>query len=427
MPSVPPVLSLLARSPLPESPLAVVDGPRTQATPALQAVAAFDVLARLHGALDVPGLYAAAVEAVERLCRGSVAALFQASDEAGMLTLAAAGPGWRSAERDAPAWLAPLSGALADLVRSELPVVGRLVGDVQASPFLAAYPCGDSRRRVVLVVAWSAGAAGRAEAGVAERVAQHVGLAAERLHAAVGLQEAAAAMSSAQRDLVRGHAERTLASLAGGTAHELNNALSVLLGVSECVLAGDALDAQTRRDVEDLHEVAAKVGRLAQRLAFIARVPRDAEAEDVDLGDLLQALVERARAEGSQVEWHDARRATPGGTAMVPAVQADLTEVLGALLRLHVESGGAAVQVRDSAGGPVVVTEVTAGGADPDDPFGLCYSRRTRWRGPVLAACRRVAAAHGWTLDVVPREGPRHRVELTLAPPVPAPGRPCLS
>jgi hypothetical protein len=58
------------------------------------------------------------VSEVERLVPSGVAAVFRCDPADGVVVRAAAGPRWRTAEHEVPAWLRPHSRALADLVRS---------------------------------------------------------------------------------------------------------------------------------------------------------------------------------------------------------------------------------------------------------------------------------------------------------------------
>ena len=64
---------------------------------------------------------------MERALPGAAAALFTCGPPSPVVSLRAAGHRWRSAERDSPAWLAGLTGAIAGLVRSQAPVSGALV------------------------------------------------------------------------------------------------------------------------------------------------------------------------------------------------------------------------------------------------------------------------------------------------------------
>lgn len=381
--------------------------------------ALLDAVAKLHTVDDLPALRVAAVEAAERLCRGSAAALFTVCQDSSMLALLAAGPGWRSAERDAPAWLAPLSGPLADLVRAEAQGPGRLVrGRSTDGPDVALHACGSGPdARWALLVAWPTGLAARpADLAAIDRLAAHLDIAVRRLEALTGWRDTAQTMRAAQSELVRAHAERAATSLARGTAHELNNSLSVLLGVSECLLMAGGLDAQGRADVEAIHDAACKTARLAQRLSFVARSVRDGDPGPVDLGELLAAAIERLRTEEPSLQVAvETGASVASGPCVVWAHPADLAEVAGALVRLHVESSGGPVTLEANRSDICLVTEAPASTpADDADPWALCYSRRTRWRGPVLAACRRIALGHGWRLLLEAGDGPRQRVVLAL-------------
>ncbi len=62
------------------------------------------------------------VEDLERLVPNSVAAFFQSDSTASITTRLAAGPRWRTAEQEAPAWLAPYARGLALAARTVTPL-----------------------------------------------------------------------------------------------------------------------------------------------------------------------------------------------------------------------------------------------------------------------------------------------------------------
>lgn len=403
------------------APLRVIDDAAPHGGSREQVQGLLDSVTRLHELDDLQALWSAAVESAERLCRGCAAALFTVCPESSTLALWAAGPGWRSAERDAPAWLAPLSGALADLVRADTKVAGRLVHHAGAgNPDVAVFPCGTGPdNRCMLMIAWPPGLAARSgDIATLDRLARHLATAARRLEAMGEWRSAADAMRSAQSELVRTHAERAAASLAGGAAHELNNALSVLLGVSECLLAIGGLDATAQADVAEIHSAAGKTARLAQRLSFVARSARSGDAGPVDLEDTVNTAAARLRAAGVSLPLEKVAGKTHAiGPREVWTHPGDLAEAVGALLQLHAESAAGEPARLDTGGSEDVrlVTRAPAqSGSDPDDPWGICYSRSSRWRGPVLSACRRLADAHGWRLTLEPSADGRQHVVLSL-------------
>jgi hypothetical protein len=195
----------------------------------------------------------------------------------------------------------------------------------------------------------------------------------------------------------------------------------VLLGVSELLLASDALDPQARGDVEAIHGAARATARLAQRLAFIGRPSREGDADLVDAVQVVSRAAERVRAEreGAAAD-QPFRLEASVGEALVLAVSGDLADTVTSLLRLQAEAGGRARL--EIVGGEVAL--VTEGPAVPGfaegDATVAAYTRATRWRGPVLAACRRVAQAHGWRFVVEAAGSARQRI--TLAVPLASPG-----
>jgi hypothetical protein len=66
------------------------------------------------------------VEHVEHLLPAAAAAIFACDEDAVLVTRCAAGPRWRTAEQDPPAWLAPQSQALSQAVRAGSPLAGEV-------------------------------------------------------------------------------------------------------------------------------------------------------------------------------------------------------------------------------------------------------------------------------------------------------------
>jgi hypothetical protein len=66
------------------------------------------------------------VEEIERLVPDGAAALFHCDADAEILTRRAAGPRWRTAERDVPCWLGPYGRPLAQGIRSAASLIGEM-------------------------------------------------------------------------------------------------------------------------------------------------------------------------------------------------------------------------------------------------------------------------------------------------------------
>jgi hypothetical protein len=92
-----------------------------------QARALVEAIYDLQDGLPACVLEARIVQHVERLVDGSAAALFRCEAGEDVLTRRAAGPRWRTAEQDTPAWLARDTLALARLVRTATPMVAEIV------------------------------------------------------------------------------------------------------------------------------------------------------------------------------------------------------------------------------------------------------------------------------------------------------------
>lgn len=377
-----------------------------------------EAVARLHAAgEDLPALHGATVECVERLFRGCAAALFVTSREPVVTTLCAAGPGWRTAEREGPSWLAPVSKGLAELVRADARVAGRLArGRDSHGPDLVLQPLyADEEQRHVLAVAWPCGAPSRAaELTTLDRLTPFLTAALRRAHLVAGWRHTTAALREAQAELVSAHSRRAAGAVASASAHDLNNALMVLLGLSDNLLASGHLDGRTRRDLESMQATMRGLTRLSEQLAFLARQPRPGEAATVSLQDLVAEAVGRVNGAGRRQTALRFRGLSEVG--LVFAGSMDLAGTVAALVRLHANVPDAEVLVEDGSGEVLVVFDAPADQADPGSHSAAALPRAigSGWRAPVLEACRQHARAHGWRLEVTQSTGGRRRVVLAV-------------
>jgi hypothetical protein len=251
-----------------------------------------DAIARVHSARDTAAIQGVCVEVVERTLPGAAAALFGMRPGAPIVGLLAAGHRWRTAERDAPAWLARLSGPIANLVRSQERVSGGLVRTggpeepvpegglhvAQAPVIVGGQPWGS------LVVVWPAAECARAaDTWFVQHLASQVGLALGHVAATAEFHRSLASLQDAQRALVRAEQPDVANELTSGVADDLNSTLTTVLGVTEWLLHSQVLAPEARSDIEAVRNAAADAAHLVQRLQIVGhRVPAgDRDTEDL--------------------------------------------------------------------------------------------------------------------------------------------------
>lgn len=373
----------------------VARDPLDAAAPLLAAIA------RLHDESDAARIERAVVDGVERIVGGAVAAVFRTASDQSFVALCATGPAWRSAERDAPAWLAPLTGSLADLVRADVSADGAVLrgAPLAGGADVAHLPLGvDGDGRRSLVVLWTPPTRARlVDHRVLSCLATHAALALRRARSAAERRTADSIVREAESEIVRQHGHEVARAMAGGAAHDLNNALAVLVGLSECLLASPDLDPAMREDLVEMQHSIDGLTRMAERFAFIGRQPGRPEGDTVDVGRVFEECVQEVRRTRDPALDAHPFEIEPSPSIHTVANAADLHALLLAFVRTLTQWGPAHARIEADAARIVVTVDVMAP-ADAE-PFSVLYTREARWRRPTLATCRRIAAAHGWSLS----------------------------
>lgn len=240
-----------------------------------------------------------------------------------------------------------------------------------------------------------------------------------------------------ERHLARAQRLNTLATLAGGVAHDFNNQLAVVLGNAELLSGALPDDLGARRSLTDLRQAAERCAALTRNLLAFGR-RASADPEPVDLKRALAGLEELLRAGtpatiGLEVD-------VDGGT---PAVQADPAQLEQIVINLVANArdairGSGVVRVSsrsrpldaataarlEVAPGRYVELEVSDDGAGMDaetrerafDPFFTTKARRTG-AGLGLAVVYGAVRSHGGQIELEsePGRGSRFRVLLPEA------------
>jgi len=144
------------------------------------------------------------------------------------------------------------------------------------------------------------------------------------------------------------HAQKmdAIGRLAGGVAHDLNNALTTIAGYTELALSELADTHPARSDVEEIRRAAARAEAVTRKLLAFSRRQQLFESREFDLNDVIQTLTRLLdRTLGDNVALRT--QLAPG----LPPVTGDPGQIEQAIVNL-------AVNARDAMpdGGTIVIT-----------------------------------------------------------------------
>ena len=174
--------------------------------------------------------------------------------------------------------------------------------------------------------------------------------------------------------------------LTGGVTHDLNNALTAIVGYTELALAALAVDHPAREDVAEIRRAAARAESVTRRLLAFSRKTLF-EPRTLDLGETLDGLARLlSRVLGDNIVL---RTSIPPS---LPPILGDLGQVEQAIINL-------AMNARDTMpqGGEVVLA---ASVDDVDDAFARAHVPMPPGRYVVLAV---TDTGHGISADVQAR------------------------
>ena len=397
--------------------------------------ALLDALARVHAVEDGGSIEMIGVEAVERAMPGAAAAVFALAEDVDLLTLRAAGPRWRTAERDGPPWLTPLAGEVARTARAPQPLRGRLlrtVAAVREVDVIQVPLCVPGRPRGALVVVWPPLCPAReGDFWWVDRFGAHLELALRRHVRDAEVQGVLIALRRAQADLVRSQQVRAVGALAAGVVHDLNNSLTTILGLSDWLLQAPGLEADARADIEAVRAAGGDVKSLSDHLAFMARQARPGHRVRLELCEVLNAALAAIGPAVAQRERSRTRVTLDvdqrGGHTAVVGDLLQLGDLVAHLLHtaLAATPAGGRIAIGLEADGDLAQILVADQGCGFDaaaqaEIFDPVYSKARSWLNLGLSACWGIADSHGGrlTADTL-RDGGRL---VTLALPA-APSR----
>ena len=236
-----------------------------------------------------------------------------------------------------------------------------------------------------------------------------------------------------EQQLIQSEKLAAMGQMIAGVAHELNNPLTAILGVSE-LLREQATDEAARRHLDLAHRQARRAAHIVQSLLVFSRpsAPGKVRLNVAELIERTLQLHEQSlRANKIAVDFKP--------RANLPAVSGDANQLMQVFLNLVTNAEQAIREVRDSGtlqirvgrvGSRVLATFQDDGPGIPSevlprlfDPF-FTTKRPGRGTGLGLSICMAIAREHGGNIEAraLPKGGSLFSITLPVAgEPQPAP------
>jgi len=239
-----------------------------------------------------------------------------------------------------------------------------------------------------------------------------------------------------EEQLIQAEKLAAMGQMLAGVAHELNNPLTAILGVTELLREREGTDDPTKRQLDLTHRQARRAARIVQNLLEFSR-PASPHKKSLDVNSLVERTL--------QLQEHSLRRNNitmefrpePG----LPGVIGDANQLIQVFLNLVTNAEQAIREVRDSGriqlrlatvGNSITVTVQDDGiGIRPEalprifDPF-YTTKRPGGGTGLGLSICMSIIREHGGNIEAesLPAGGTAFMVSLPIAvgqPPEPLP------
>src|SRR5712664_366429 len=230
-----------------------------------------------------------------------------------------------------------------------------------------------------------------------------------------------------EEQLIQAEKLAAMGQMLAGVAHELNNPLTAILGVTELLRERPGADDSTKRQLELTHRQARRAARIVQNLLEFSR-PASPQKKPLDLNNILERTL--------QLHEHSLRRNNievdsrlPGD---LPGVIGDANQLIQVFLNLITNAEQAIREVRDSGriqiragrnGNQLTITVQDDGvGIRPEalqrifDPF-YTTKRPGGGTGLGLSICMSIIREHGGNIeaDTFPAGGSAFTIYLPVA------------
>src|SRR5712664_1531062 len=230
-----------------------------------------------------------------------------------------------------------------------------------------------------------------------------------------------------EEQLIQAEKLAAMGQMLAGVAHELNNPLTAILGVTELLREREGTDDSTKRQLELTHRQARRAARIVQNLLEFSR-PASPHKKSLDVNSLVERTLQlhehSLRRNNIEVEF----RPEPG----LPSVIGDANQLIQVFLNLVTNAEQAIREVRDSGriqvrlinnANRVRVTVQDDGiGIRPEalprifDPF-YTTKRPGGGTGLGLSICMSIIREHGGNIEAetLPAGGTAFTVTLPIA------------
>jgi PAS domain S-box-containing protein len=212
-----------------------------------------------------------------------------------------------------------------------------------------------------------------------------------------------------EEQLIQAEKLAAMGQMLAGVAHELNNPLTAILGVSELLRDRQGIDESTKRQLEMTHRQARRAARIVQNLLEFSR-PASPQKKAIDLNSIIDRTL--------QLHEHSLRRNSVAATFQpvpdLPVVIGDANQLIQVFLNLISNAEQAIKEVRSSGqvkirlgklGNRVFVTVQDDGpGIKPEtlpklfDPF-FTTKRPGGGTGLGLSICMSIIREHGGNIE----------------------------
>src|SRR5271165_2515220 len=226
-----------------------------------------------------------------------------------------------------------------------------------------------------------------------------------------------------EQQIIQSERLAAMGQMIGGFAHELNNPLTSILGISELLQEGGASEA-ARKQITILHQQARRAAEIVQNLQYFARPPAPGRSQ-VNLNELVQRTV--------QMQAYPLRKSNITVDFLpepsIPAVVADPNQLMQVFLNLLLnaeqairenrEKGTIRVRLERKPDAVWIVFQDDGPGIPPEnlphifDPF-FTTKRPGRWPGLGLSICKTVMREHGGNIEATSAPGGGAVFTITL-------------
>jgi two-component system NtrC family sensor kinase len=231
-----------------------------------------------------------------------------------------------------------------------------------------------------------------------------------------------------EEQLIQAEKLAAMGQMLAGVAHELNNPLTAILGVTELLRERGGIDDPTKRQLDLTHRQARRAARIVQNLLEFSR-PASPQKKALDVNNLLERTLQlhehSLRRNNIQVDFHP--------PSDLPGVIGDANQLIQVLLNLVTNAEQAIREVRDTGriqlragrnGNQVMITVQDDGvGIRPEalprifDPF-YTTKRPGGGTGLGLSICMSIIREHGGNIEAetLPAGGSAFTIYLPIAP-----------